>query len=134
MQPIHTIALNLIKQIKRIAVTEDESLVKNEQRLRLFSSRRQPPLLVAYPITMAEYSFCKINYGCKEGCWDGNSLSGRRLLHLQSHTCPERKCVSTLPLKCLTVPFSRSSATRSVKIQPIRLSPNLLVISVIISS
>ena len=27
-------------------MTEDQSLVKSEQRLRLFSSRRQPPLLV----------------------------------------------------------------------------------------
>ena len=27
-------------------MTEDKSLVKSEQRLQLFSSRRQPPLLV----------------------------------------------------------------------------------------
>ena len=46
MQPIHIIALNLIEQIKRISVTENKSLIKSEQRLRLFSSWRQPPLLV----------------------------------------------------------------------------------------
>ena len=29
-------------------MTEDKSLVKSEQHLRLFSSRRQPPLLVVF--------------------------------------------------------------------------------------
>ena len=29
-------------------MTEDKSLVKSEQPLRLFSSRRQPPLLVGF--------------------------------------------------------------------------------------
>ena len=31
---------------KKIAVTEDESMVKSDQCLWLFSSRRQPPLLI----------------------------------------------------------------------------------------
>ena len=36
---------------KRFAVTRDNSLVKSDQCLRLFSSRRQPPLLVTRPDT-----------------------------------------------------------------------------------
>ena len=32
--------------IKKNLVTEDKSMVKNDQCLRLFSSRRQPPLLI----------------------------------------------------------------------------------------
>ena len=33
-------------KLKKIAVTKDKNLVKRDQCLRLFSSRRQPPLLV----------------------------------------------------------------------------------------
>ena len=35
-------------------MTEDKSMVKSEQPLRLFSSRRQPPLLVPYPDKIAK--------------------------------------------------------------------------------
>ena len=43
---MHTIAVDLIQQMKKIAMTEDQNLVKSDHCLQLFSSRRQPPLLV----------------------------------------------------------------------------------------
>ena len=36
MQSLHTIALDLIQQVKKFAVTEDKSLVENDLCLRLF--------------------------------------------------------------------------------------------------
>ena len=47
MQSIHTIAFDLIQQLKeKNSVTEEKNMVKSDQCLRLFSSWRQPPLLV----------------------------------------------------------------------------------------
>ena len=46
-------------------MTEDKSLVKSEQRLRLFSSRRQPPLLVPctlYLCTLCRKPISKLHY------------------------------------------------------------------------
>ena len=46
-------------------MTENKSLVKSEQRLRLFSSRRQPPLLVPctlYLCTLCRKPISKLHY------------------------------------------------------------------------
>ena len=42
-------------------MTENKSLVKSEQRLRLFSSRRQPPLLVSICLSVSTSIF-QFNY------------------------------------------------------------------------
>ena len=49
-------------------MTEDKSLVKSEQRLRLFSSRRQPPLLVIPSL---------LNLGEESVRESGDSASGK---------------------------------------------------------
>ena len=56
---MQAIAFDLIQQKKKKkdSVTEEKSMVKSDQCLRLFSSRRQPSLLVFLPSSVNEHSY-----------------------------------------------------------------------------